>query len=91
MCAEKGKVSCQLDYGEMLNKNDKKDEAAKWFEKAAAQKEARAMFKLMYYYFYDKKDQEKGMEWAKKIFTEKGLLNLSGEMLSLVNDVIYGK
>ena len=91
MCAEKGKVSCQLDYGEMLNKNDKKDEAARWFEKAAAQKEARAMFKLMYYYFYDKKDQEKGMEWAKKIFTEKGLLNLSGEMLSLVNDVIYGK
>ena len=91
MCAEKGKVSCQLDYGEMLNKNDKKDEAAKWFEKAAAQKEARAMFKLMYYYFYDKEDQEKGMEWAKKIFTEKGLLNLSGEMLSLVNDVIYGK
>lgn len=84
MCAEKGKVSCQLDYGEMLNKNDKKDEAA-------AQKEARAMFKLMYYYFYDKEDQEKGMEWAKKIFTEKGLLNLSGEMLSLVNDVIYVK
>lgn len=91
MCAEKGKLSCQADYGEMLNENNKKDEAAKWFEKAAAQKDARSMFKLMYYYFYDKNDKEKGMEWAKKIFTEKGLLNLSGEMLSLVNDIIYGK
>ena len=74
MGAEKGKVSCQLDYGEMLNKNDKKDEAARWFEKAAAQKEARAMFKLMYYYFYDKKDQEKGMEWAKKNIYREGTL-----------------
>ena len=85
ICAEKGKLDCQKDYGMALNKKDKKEEALKWFKKAAEQKDAEAMFHIMFYY-YKKEDNVEMKEWAKKILTEKGILNLDRETRKLAQE-----
>lgn len=87
ICAEKGKLDCQKDYGMTLNKKDKREEALKWFKKAAEQKDADAMFQIIYYY-YKKKDEAEMKEWAKKILTEKGILNLDRETRRIVEKVL---
>jgi len=84
ICAEKGKLDCQKDYGMALNKKDKKEEALKWFKKAAEQKDAEAMFHIMFYYY--KEDNVEMKEWAKKILTEKGILNLDRETRKLAQE-----
>ena len=85
ICAEKGKLDCQKDYGMALSKKDKKEEALKWFKKAAEQKDAEAMFHIMFYY-YKKEDNVEMKEWAKKILTEKGILNLDRETRKLAQE-----
>ena len=85
ICAEKGKLDCQKDYGMALNKKDKKEEALKWLKKAAEQKDAEAMFHIMFYY-YKKEDNVEMKEWAKKILTEKGILNLDRETRKLAQE-----
>ena len=70
-----------------LNKKDKREEALKWFKKAAEQKDADAMFQIIYYY-YKKKDKAEMKEWAKKILTEKGILNLDRETRRIVEKVL---
>lgn len=85
ICAEKGKLDCQKDYGMALNKKDKKEEALKWFKKAAEQKDAEAMSHIMFYY-YKKEDNVEMKEWAKKILTEKGILNLDRETRKLAQE-----
>ena len=85
ICAEKGKLDCQKDYGMALSKKDKKEEALKWLKKAAEQKDAEAMFHIMFYY-YKKEDNVEMKEWAKKILTEKGILNLDRETRKLAQE-----
>ena len=87
ICAEKGKLDCQKDYGMALSKKDKKEEALKWLKKAAEQKDAEAMFHIMFYY-YKKEDNVEMKEWAKKILTEKGILNLDRETRRIVEKVL---
>lgn len=87
ICAEKGNLNCQRHYANTLYENSQEGEGLKWFKKAAEQKDAISMFKLMSYY-YEKNDETEVKKWARKILTEKGILDFDYKIKNYAEEIL---
>ena len=75
---KENRAEAQIGYADKLKEEENIEEAAKWYKKAAEQKEAEALIKLCSYYL-DKRDIEKANEMVRRLKTTKGLKNYTLE------------